>query len=108
MLFTVYKTVFKQWNDMEDTRKPIINSVYTVEKFDDEILLYSEAGTQAIYLNDAAYAVWLLCKEEMSIGQMIHYLEQVYPDQKKQIRRDVIAALNTLHFNGVIEFQDEK
>jgi hypothetical protein len=92
---------------MQDEQKPAINSSYTVEKFDDEILLYTEAGTQAVYLNDAAYAVWLLCKEDMSVGQMILYLEDVYPDQKEQIRKDVLTALETLQSNGVIEFADE-
>ena len=93
---------------MKDTLIPIVNSVYTVEEFDGEILLYTEAGTQAVYLNDAAYAVWLLCKENMTVGQIIEYLEEVYPDQKEQIREDVVTALNTLLSNSVIEFQDEK
>jgi hypothetical protein len=93
--------------DMQDTQKPTVNTTYTVEKFDAEILLYTEAGTQAVYLNDAAHAVWLLCKEDMSVGQMVQYLEEVYPDQKEQIRSDVAAALETLHSNGVIEFEDE-
>jgi hypothetical protein len=92
---------------MKDTQRPIVNPDYTVEKFDDEILLYTEATTQAVYLNDAAYTVWLLCKEDMNIGQMIQSLEEVYPDQKEQIRNDVISALETLLSNGVIEFADE-
>ena len=92
---------------MNDEQKPAINSGYTVEKFDDEILLYTEAGTQAVYLNDAAYAVWLLCKEDMSVKQMINYLEEVYPDVKEQIRGDVMSTLEILQSNGVIEFADE-
>lgn len=91
---------------MNDNQKPIINPAYTVEKFDDEILLYNEAGTKAVYLNDAAHAVWLLCKENMNIGQMIHYLKEMYPEQNTQIRRDVVAALQLLQKNGVIEFAD--
>lgn len=89
---------------MNDKSIPLLNPEYTVEKFDDEILLYAEVGTQAVYLNDSAYAVWLLCREEMSVGQMIAYLEEVYPDQKEQIRRDVTSALETLRSNGVIKF----
>lgn len=92
---------------IQDDQKPAINSSYIIEKFDDEILLYTEAGTQAVYLNDAAHAVWQLCKEDMSVGQMILYLEDVYPDQKEQIRKDVLSALETLQSNGVIEFADE-
>jgi hypothetical protein len=92
---------------MNDEQKPVINSGYSVEKFDDEILLYTETEAQAVYLNDAAYAVWLLCKEEMSVGQMIQYLEEVYTGHKEQIRNDVVSALETLQSNGVIEFADE-
>lgn len=92
---------------MKDDQRPIINAAYRVEKFDEEILLYTEAGTQAVYLNDAAHAVWLLCKEDMTVGGMIQYLQEVYPDQQEQIRSDVLTALDTLQSNGVIEFQDE-
>ena len=93
---------------MKDTLVPVVNSEYTVEKFDDEILLYSESGTSAIYLNDTAHVVWLLCKENMNVMAMVNYLKQQFPDQKEKIREDVITALNTLHLNGVVEFFDEK
>lgn len=91
---------------MNDALIPLLDSEYIVEKFDDEILLYSEVGTHAVYLNDAAYAVWLLCREEMSVGQMIDYLKEVYPDQKEQIRRDVTSALETLRSNGMVKFAE--
>lgn len=93
---------------MNDNQKPKVNPAYTIEKFDDEVLLYTEAGTQAVYLNDTAYGVWLLCKEDMTVGQIIEYLENAYPEQKKHIRADVIAALETLESNIVIELSDAK
>ncbi len=92
---------------MQDTDKPKLVEGFTLEKFDNEILLYSEEGTQAVYLNDSAYAVWLLCKEDMTIAEMVDYLEKNYPEQQKQIRGDVFAALNILQENGVIEFNHE-
>jgi len=85
---------------------PVVNAAYTIEKFDDEILLYSEDGAQAVYLNDQAHAVWSFCKEGMSVGQIIEYLEQVYPDQKAQISKDVLTALETLETHNVIEMTD--
>jgi len=90
---------------MHDALKPIINVEYTMEKFDDEILLYSSTGTHAVYLNDAAYAVWLLCREGMSIGEIIQYLEEVYPDSRENIRADVLTALDTLCSHGVVELK---
>jgi hypothetical protein len=89
-----------------DDKKPTLNPGYTVEKFDDEILLYTEAGTQGVYLNDAAYAVWQFCKEDMTVGQIIEYLELTYPDQKEQIRIDVLTALETLKEQKVIVLLD--
>lgn len=91
---------------MNDNNRPVVNPAYTAETFDDEILLYSKAGSQAVYLNDAAHAVWQLCKEDMTVGQIIEYLEQVYPEQKDQIRPDVTAALEMLAANTVIELAD--
>ena len=93
---------------MDKSLKPKINSDYSIEKFDDEILLYSETGAQAVYLNDTAHVVWLLCKDELTVEEMILYLEEVYPEQKDQIEYDVITALNTLQTSGVIYYQDEK
>ncbi len=92
---------------MNDEQKPVVNTAYTAEKFDDEVLLYSQKGAQAVYLNDAAHAVWLLCKEEMNVGQIIAYLQEVYPEQKEQIRGDVMSALEMLQKNNVIELINE-
>ena len=91
---------------MNDTDRPVVNPAFTPENFDGEILLFSKAGTQAVYLNDAAHAVWQLCKEELTVGQIIEYLEQRYPEQKEQIRPDISAALELLIANNVIELAD--
>lgn len=88
---------------MKDTQKPITNPDYTVEKFEDEIILYTKTIAQAVYLNDTAYAVWMLCKEDLTVGQMIEYLEALYPDQLDQIRDEVIIALETLQSHNVID-----
>lgn len=93
--------------DMKDTLKPKVNQVYTVERFDNEVLLYSEVDTQAVYLNDAAYAVWQLCQGDLTIGQIVEYLEETFPAQKQHIRGDVIMALKTLEKNNVIELSDD-
>jgi len=42
---------------MNDKRKPRILPRYKAENFDDEILLYDESGTKAVYLNEAAYTI---------------------------------------------------
>jgi hypothetical protein len=92
---------------MNDNRIPIINPGYTVEKFDGESLLYNETGTQGVYLNDSAYAVWLLCGQQITVAQMVEYLEEIYPDKTGRIKDDVLSALETLHAHGVITFTNE-
>ena len=93
---------------MNENSIPIVKEEFSEETFDDEVLLYSKTNTQAVYLNDTAHAVWLLCKEQMTVGQIIQDLQGVYPEQKDQIRGDVISALKTLHTNRVITLQDEE
>lgn len=88
---------------MYDNQKTQINPQYTVEKFDNEILLYTKEGAQAVYLNNTAYAVWLLCKEELTVAQIIACLKETYPNQKEQIRDDVLTALTVLESNEVVE-----
>ncbi len=52
---------------MNDAQTPQVNPAFTLEQFEDEILLYNPGGTQAVYLNNTAHAVWLLCQENMTI-----------------------------------------
>lgn len=87
---------------MNTDQHPQIISGFTVEEFDNEILLYNKGNTKAVYLNDAAYAVWLLCQESMSIRQIIACLQERYPEQGDTISEDVFSALNMLQDSGVI------
>ncbi len=92
---------------MLDNQRPIINSKFILEKFDNEILLYSVAETRAVYLNETAHLIWCLCSEQMTIGEMINFLEKKYPDQKSAIRNDVLSALENLISQEVISLSDE-
>ena len=93
---------------MDDNRIPRVNPDFGLEKSDDEILLYTKMGTKAVYLNETAFTVWQLCKEELTLGEIIALLEQAYPEQASQIRSDVISALHLLEANNVIEWSDDK
>ncbi|MEN8190450.1 MAG: PqqD family protein [Thermodesulfobacteriota bacterium] len=93
---------------MNDSAKPVVNQEYVVEQFDDEMLLYSKTATRAVYLNETAHAVWLLCGAGLSVGQIIEHLEQIYPEQKDQISDDVHTTLEMFAVNHVIELIDGK
>jgi len=92
---------------MLDRQSFIVNEDFIVEKFDNEILLYTEAEAKAVYLNDTAYIVWLLCKDGLTFGAMIDGLTEQYPDQRDQIRGDVMSSLESLLESGVIALNNE-
>ena len=85
---------------MIDSKIPIINSEFQLEKFDNEILLYTITGTKAVYLNETALLVWELCGKNKSVGEIITMLEDAYPEQKQSIRDDVNMVIKTLSENG--------
>jgi hypothetical protein len=92
---------------MEKNKKPIISESYTAEKFEDELLLYSKTDEQALYLNNTAQAVLQLCGDDLTVAQIIEYLQQHYPDQREEIAQEVIEVLSALESNDVITFADE-
>ena len=92
---------------MDKNNKPKISESFTAEKFEDELLLYSQTDEQALYLNNSAQAVLQLCGDDLTVAQIIDYLQQHYPDQREEIAQEVIEVLSTLKSNGVITFEDE-
>ena len=92
---------------MNTSNKPMINPSFAFELFEEEILLYDEAGSKAFYLNDTANAVLQLCKEDLSVAEIIECLQNNYPDHKDTIPKDVIDVLEMLVKSKVIELIDE-
>ncbi len=93
---------------MIDSEIPKTNSEFKVEKFDNEILLYSPADTRAVYLNETAYLIWQICGDNRTIGNIIQLLKEEYPDQKDSIRGDVITAIEMLVESGAMILVDER
>jgi hypothetical protein len=91
---------------MLDTQIPKVNNEFKLERFDNEILLYSVTDTTAVYLNETAFLVYGMCISGRNIGEIIALLEEAYPDQKHTIRADVTAALDQLIDNGALFLND--
>lgn len=89
---------------MIDYRVPVINTEFYTEEFEDEMLLYTISDSKAVYLNTTAYLVWQLCGEKRTVEEITVLLEEVYPDQKSEVREDVGTALKTLCDIGAIVF----
>lgn len=91
---------------MKDTQRPVLNDTFKLEKFENEILLYSVTDTRAVYLNDTASLVCGMCGSGQSVGEIIDLLEEAYPEQKDAIRGDVITALGQLVESEVLILHD--
>lgn len=91
---------------MLDTQIPTVNSEFQLERFDNEILLYSVADTTAVYLNETAFLVYGMCNSGQTIGKIIALLEEAYPNEKATIRADVTTALEQLLDNGAVLLND--
>lgn len=70
---------------MENSQKFTLNADFTVEKFDNEILMYSVSKSEGVYLNETGYLVWEMCGKGHSVEEIITLLEQAYPQQKETI-----------------------
>ncbi len=87
---------------MLHSQKFILNPEFRVEKFDNEVLLYAVSSTKGVYLNETACLVWEMCAQNHSHEEIITILKEAYPQHKKTIRKDVIAAIESLVDTGAL------
>ena len=87
---------------MDDSQKFILNADFSIETFDNEILLYSISDSKGVYLNQTAGLVWELCDKNQSVGEIVALLEAAYPQQKESVRSDVVMAIEALIENGAL------
>ena len=73
---------------------PQRHSAFVLEEFDDEVLLYAITDTRAVYLNETAHLIWLLCEQQRTVGEIIEMLEASFPEAKGAISTDVRAVLH--------------
>ena len=91
---------------MHDEQTFKLNTEFTSERFENEILLYSVTDTSAIYLSETAFLVYGICSSGKSFGDIIACLEEAYPEQKMTIREDVTMAIQQLHEHGALIFNE--
>lgn len=81
---------------MKNSQRFKLNPEFKIEKFDNEILLYAISSTKGIYLNQTAHLVWELCAQNHSIAEIIAFFQETYPQQKENVRKDVITSIKSL------------
>ncbi|MCK5717795.1 MAG: PqqD family protein [Thiomargarita sp.] len=80
---------------------------YQLEKFDNELLLYHPAKTQAVYLNETAALIWNLCDGQRTFLDIQILLQEAYPEMSHQIPQDLNTTLEQLVQQGVIELSSQ-
>ncbi|HHD56534.1 MAG TPA: PqqD family protein [Desulfobulbaceae bacterium] len=87
---------------INQTECPRQNEGYMLEELDGELLLYHLDQTKTVYLNNSAAIVWHLCNGENSVGDIIAFLEEKYPEAVKEIAGDVQDTLLKLLDAGAL------
>jgi len=80
-------------------------SGFMMEFFDDEVLIYHQVKTQAVYLNKTAALIWALCDGKNSIMEIEQLLISNYPEAKDSIPEHINLSLEDLIEIGAIEFK---
>jgi hypothetical protein len=77
---------------------------FTLEQFDNEILLFNVEKDETLYLNATAAMIWSLCDGEHTVSQLIELVAAAYPDSAANVEHDLHETLQTLLRHGAIEF----
>jgi hypothetical protein len=72
------------------------------EAFDNELVLYHMASTQAIFLNETAALVFRLCDGKRSLDEICSLIQKAYPESCDHVEADVYAALQELVRSGAV------
>jgi len=79
---------------------------YRAESIGEEIMLYSEEKTEAVYLNQAASVVWLLCDSTNTVGDIIDSIRTHYGEEPAgELSEEIISALDELSLRDVISIR---
>lgn len=85
-----------------ESKKVVQNYQFSLQEMDDEQLLYNPLLTKTIYMNSTATLIWKLCKEQLTVGEIIETLSDQFPESAEQIRVDVIHAIDELNKNQAV------
>jgi len=80
-------------------------SGFMMEVLEDEVLIYHQVRTQAVYLNKTAALIWALCDGKNSIMEIEALLTGDYPEAEDSIPEHVDESLQGLIEIEAIEFK---
>ena len=68
----------------------------------DGFLVNIHVANDAVYVNDTARVVWGLCDGKTRVAEISASLESAYPENRDEVRDDVLTALELLTTNNIV------
>ena len=89
---------------MKNTQIPHRKQSLQLQEFDGELVLYDLEKMKVIYLSETATLIWQLCDGKRTIGEIVHLLQDAYPDNGGVIETDVESAMAHFTENRTLDW----
>ena len=91
---------------MDINKRVRLKSDFILEKIDNEITVFHPSLATAIYLNESGALIWELCDGNRRIMDIVEILQETYPENTTQIKKDVLAIIYQLEAQNVADLID--
>lgn len=61
-------------------------SGFSLQRLDDDVLLYHPGLTRTLHLNDTAALIWQLCDGTRAVDAIVHALQDAFPEHRRRHR----------------------
>jgi hypothetical protein len=93
---------------MQDlNRIPRKQEGYSLQEVDGENVLFGRTRATAYYLNESASVIWSMCDGTRTVGEIVEFLAETYPENAADVRADVLQVVEGLVAQGVLALQDK-
>ena len=89
---------------MKNTQIPHRKQSLQLQEFDGELVLYDLEKMKVIYLSETATLIWQLCDGKRTIDEIVHLLQDAYPDNGGVIETDVESAMAHFTENRTLDW----
>ena len=86
-----------------DNAVPVQKAGYSVKKMGCCAMVISDETGPMLKINETSQIIWNLCNGELDIGSIVASLQDAFPENKDEIKKDVMRIIDTFHVEEVIE-----
>lgn len=87
-----------------DHAVPIQKAGYSVKRIGCCNMVISDDTAPLLKINESSQIIWNLCNGELTVGSIISSLQEAFPENKDEIKKDVLRTIDTFHVEEVIDF----